>query len=282
MQDYSVSGAFGEVKYFKSASPSNCFQSIDHILSVGYHKVNELYQIKRPQGSAVGLLLMTISGSGKVLIKGKKYTLTAGTVAVLPAGVPHFYACAKTCEWEFYWVHFYGKNADLSITDITQNGNYVFELGINAIEFLMRELIENNKERIERELVESECLRKIFSVLLTKTLCNYHSDKNLIDEIIAFIENQESAEFSLKELVDKYHYSKEYIIRLFTDVMKTSPYHYWLIHKLKRSCLDLKENDLSICEVANKYGYKSVGSYSKQFKKVFKISPLEYRKMHIL
>ena len=87
-------------------------------------------------------------------------------------------------------------------------------------------------------------------------------------------------DFSLEELVEHFHYSKEYLIRLFKKATGITPYRYWLLLRIKRSCYDLEVSDKSIAEIALSYGYKEMGSYSKQFKKCYGISPAEYRRLH--
>lgn len=282
MPDYSVSGDFGKVKYYTISVPTNRFISINHVISFGWHKVNSLYQIKRPKGFYASLLLFTVSGKGNVQIGNKKYQVKSGDLTLLPKDIPHAYGGRIEDEWEFFWIHYDGKTSDLITEDIIRNNRYNFDIGVSEIEYLLSPLIHNcNANNVENELIEGETLQNILNLLLKKSVAWEIARKHspLLLEIMHFLDEYEDNEFSLDKLVDKYHYSKEYIIRAFKDNFAISPYQYWLVNKLKRSCVDLQDSIQSIEEIAQKYGYKNVASYSKQFKKQFNISPVQYRNL---
>lgn len=278
--NYSVSGNYGQVEFFKVCTPTNNFKSIDHIYNSGWHKVNELYSINRPKGINVGLIIFTIGGTGKVCIDGKTHMVNSGDVIVIPSGVPHSYCCPPNGTWEFYWIHYFGTNASLTASDFIQHNGHVVYIGVDLIKSLLKRINSPHTDSLENEVLESGELRKIFYVLLSKVFSYRQIDTNLINEMKLYLINQDNVNFSLKELEDKYHYSREHIIRKFTNATGISPYQYWLTNKLNESCIDLREGVLSISEISLKYGYNSSSSYSKQFKKQFKISPSDYRNIY--
>ena len=110
-------------------------------------------------------------------------------------------------------------------------------------------------------------------------MSHVESDSPIVKEMLKFIEQSKDSDFSLDALAKQYHYSKEHLIRIFQRAMGISPYKYWILLKLNRSCYELEKNERSIAEIAKECGYKHVGSYSVEFKKSFHMSPQEYRDM---
>lgn len=267
---------YGETKYFWSGVSTGKFTSIDKIASIGWHRVNDMYKIERDEGARTDLLLFTLSGIGEVQIENKKYIAEQGTVIVIPAHVPHMYKTSTGSKWEFYWCHYTGENSCKCTADIIRDGNHLFLFGVERITRIFKEYI-GVTERSDREIWNSEWLRSILVRCLRRTLPKQYSD--LVLEVVNHIENNTLKKFSLDAVAKKLHYSKEYIIREFSKQMGVTPYHYWRLLQLERSCIELMHGKASISEIASMYGLGTVSNYCKQFNKHMKTSPLRYRKM---
>ncbi len=283
MDHYSRSGDFGEVRFFDVCLPSGRFQSLDHVSMAGWHRVNEKYRQERGEGLPFGILLFTLSGKGAVTVGEKAFFAEAGSVAVIPPHIPHKYACEKKAEWEFFWLHVGGAHAFDALCDITLEGDFLFDVGTKQIAALFAPFREVMEKDIEREIADSAAIGDILSVLLkisvSKTLGD--EERTVAGEMAAFLSANECGDFSLDELVERFHYSKEYIIRLFKRTAGVSPYQYYLSLRLGRACDMLKKNEYTIAEIAEKSGYGTAASFAKVFRKKFGISPAEYRKLYL-
>lgn len=282
MADYSVSGAFGKVKIFDTCIPSNRFSSVDHVTHIGWHDVNEKYIIDRPQGGDQHLLLLTLSGEGRVKIGHTQYPLKAGTVAVIPKALSNRYSGIRGKNWEFYWLHYVGSHADACTADIVQNGRYVFGVGQTELSLFFGPFLKAAEKGPERELTEAEALDRILHHLRKQAFLQQYDHRQLalVDQIILFLEQNQGAEFSLDRLVAEYHYSKEHIIRLFKSATGMTPYRYWQGLRFKQASIELESGAGSIGQIALKFGYRSVSSFSKQFKEIVGVSPKEYRTLY--
>ena len=280
MRDYSHSGDFGEVKLFDTFPLSGQLESEDQLTSVGWHRVNELYRVKRPEGSSAGLILFTLSGSGRVTVGDKELLATSGSVAVIPARTPHEYRTASADGWEFYWIHFHGCYSDRRVQDLACGGKLLFDVGRSWIELFFGDYFSNRTIGVERELEIALWLNRLFHLLLKKMVTCRYDKKGLAGQMMAFLEEDTDSCFSLENFAREFHYSKEYLIRLFKKATGITPYHYWILVRIKRSCIDLEKGEKSIAQIALECGYKEIGSYSKQFKKCYGISPNEYRRLH--
>lgn len=280
--DYSVSGAFGEVKLYPGSIPTSRFQSIDHIRQSGWHRVNDLYRINRLYGSSDSLLLLTISGRGELHIGSRQYIATPGTIAVIPHDMYSAYNSIRGEIWEFDWVHYYGIHSDAITADIVKNNDYLFNMSLQEIDVMFRPFTENRTNEIDGELAEFEALYHILHGLLRRSAHIQHdqAQNHILYECMRIINQDNSTILSLEELSKECHYSKEYIIRTFKKATGMTPYHYHKLLVLKRSCDALIAGSQSIHEIAQICGYQNTSSYSTEFKKQFNISPLNYRKQY--
>lgn len=282
MSIYSVSGSFGKVKSFNTAINSQLFESIDHISTAGWHSVNDLYRIDRPEGASRNIILFTLSGKGILEINGAKHILTKGTAAIIPKQYANAYRADKDYLWEFYWIGYYGTHSQNLTEDIIKSGDYTYSIGVNEIELLLKPIKNAEPKGVERELMESEILSRILIALLKKSVTSdYDSNqKTAINRMIAFLENSRDFDFCLDKLSKEYHYSKEHIIRLFKKATGMTPYRYWQTLRFKQCCIALENRSQPISEIAEEFGYKNISSFSKQFKEFEGISPKEYRKLY--
>lgn len=87
---------------------------------------------------------------------------------------------------------------------------------------------------------------------------------------------QESA--TITNFCKEYHYSREYICRLFKKQIGIAPIDYIRKLKMERACLLLSSSDLRINEVAEQCGYHDEKTFRSTFKKLLGITPTEYQK----
>ena len=279
MSKYSHSGAFGEVEHFVVNISTLEFNSINCILNAGWHKVNDRYYVNRPDGVDCGLMIFTLSGKGEITLDQKTCIATSGSITVIPPNCSHSYSCVTDGEWEFYWCHYAGEHAIHCSNDIVKNKVFLFQFDEKMIRRFWGTYIENKAKGVERELEDSAWLERFFQILLKKAVSMSYigSDSQIVQDMLIFMEQSKDSDFSLDALAKQFHYSKEHLIRVFQKTMGISPYKYWILLRLNRSCYELEKNERSIAEIAKLCGYKHVGSYSVEFKKRFHMTPQEYR-----
>ena len=283
MLDYSQNGSYGEVKFYSTAASLNQYESVDCICSAGWHKVNDRYQYERLNGVAQDLILFTLDGQGYVKIGHKRERLVPGTIAIIPARSAAIYGTERQQNWEFQWLHYAGVHVEARTRDIVSDGKYVFELTDAEFEKIARlidRFVQNDRMGLERLLLESEVLDKLLYMVLCKSILPQYSndERQLIEEIADFIENAET--LRLNNLAEHFHYSREHIVRIFKKATGMTPYYYWKLSRMKRSCNELIADNKPIKEIALQCGFKNVSSYNAQFRNCYGVSPGEYRKMH--
>lgn len=96
--------------------------------------------------------------------------------------------------------------------------------------------------------------------------------------ISQYVENNLVTISSLSDLCDKFHYSKNYIIRIFNKEFGVSPIQYINHEKIKRAMYLLETTSKPIGEIAIECGYADYPYFYKKFVQSTRMPPLEWRK----
>jgi AraC-like DNA-binding protein len=137
----------------------------------------------------------------------------------------------------------------------------------------------------------TELLLEEFLLLLIREFENYVSVVKMslnqekitpqIEEICSYLKANVYGRLTLEDLTVKFHFSKSFLCEQFKKGTGLSPITYYLDLKLTEAKRLLREDDLTITEVAEKLGFESPEYFSRYFKKRVGRSPREFRKMLI-
>ncbi|AXH63328.1 MULTISPECIES: helix-turn-helix domain-containing protein [Providencia] len=97
-------------------------------------------------------------------------------------------------------------------------------------------------------------------------------------DIINWIECNIDQKIDLNMVAEKSGYTKWYFQRLFKEYTGISIGHYIRCRRLSNAAIDLKQSNNRILDISIKYNFDSQQSFSRSFKSLFKITPLEYRR----
>ncbi len=104
---------------------------------------------------------------------------------------------------------------------------------------------------------------------------------NTLKEIIAYILEHPESDLKLKVLAGRFFINNTYLSNTF--FIKTGIHFndYITVIKMSRAEHLFKYTDLKIYEISYQLGYKDINYFSKQFKKIYGLSPTEYRNIEI-
>ena len=283
--DLSKNGAYGKVIYYSTSISQNSFESVDQIDSAGWHSVNDLYRIERLQGVRQDLLIYSMVGHGFLELNGTRYLLEPNTIALVPANGSAIYGTVPNCNWEFQWIHYSGVHAEACTRDILRSGKTVIHLGSKEsqqIASLFAQIAQNTCLGLEKRLMEAGIIDLILHTVLCQSALPKHTgqERTLVEMITEYVETAPT--LSLDELSQQFHYSKEHLVRLYKAATGMTPYKYWLVSRLKRSCIALLDHSVTIERIAADLGFTSASNFYVQFKRHYGISPGEYRQLHCI
>lgn len=102
----------------------------------------------------------------------------------------------------------------------------------------------------------------------------------LITKAIAYIKLHYREDLTLQQVADNIHVSKSYFSNLFKKQAGQNFIDYLIDLRLHEAKRMLVKNEYKIYEVAEKSGFNDVKYFSKLFKKMTQMTPVEYRDKH--
>jgi len=109
-------------------------------------------------------------------------------------------------------------------------------------------------------------------------------EKNIIELIansLTYIEDNLENSVTLREIAQQACMSVSLYSRLFRSIFGISVKDYVIKRKLTLAAKDLVFTSESITSIALKYGYSGYEQFSRLFKRIYRVSPKEYRKRGI-
>lgn len=103
------------------------------------------------------------------------------------------------------------------------------------------------------------------------------TNRELIIQIVDFIENNLQEDISVSGLSRKAGYSLYHFIRLFQGVTGYSPKDYIIRRRITEAAKTILNTQRKVSDIAFEFQYQDHETFSRAFKKIFGISPLELR-----
>lgn len=99
----------------------------------------------------------------------------------------------------------------------------------------------------------------------------------IADTLTEYIREHLAEDIGLDHLADMTSYSKQFICRIFREELHTTFSDYLTHLRLERSTELLGDDGMSISEIAEKSGYRSLQYFCTKFKSKYGVTPLQYR-----
>lgn len=253
-------------------------------------------------------LVVVTRGSGIHYFNGEKFRLNAGNIFVIMPGATHSYINEDNLE--LYSFLFFPALLEPYRSEFERISGYhlLFSLVpnmevekrmsgnlcvpppvLNRVHDLCRAVLTGFKEHRPGCRVEILCdFLKILLLLSrncevrSKQKMHYHYAQE-ISKILSFIEENYQREMSLDSLSRSLNMSCSNFRRVFTETTGCSPIRYILNLRLRKAAHLLLENrNDSVQTIAALSGFPDSNYFSHQFRNLFGMSPLQYRKKFII
>lgn len=156
------------------------------------------------------------------------------------------------------------KNAVKSVVSDIFSQNEWLDLYVREDQYLGSD--DNNDDLIKKFLSFFEIYCKLYPP---------HNEK--IHSVIDYVLFNPENDLRQKTLSEKLYINSSYLSTMFTAQTDTRFVDYITIVKLHRAAWLLRNTGMKIVEIAERLDYKDIGYFSKQFKKLFGITPSGYR-----
>jgi AraC-like DNA-binding protein len=266
---------------------TNCITKQLYVTHIGYYPKAKYHFFKRNAGANENIFIYCSEGSGWIVYRNEKYSLSRNQAFIIPAKEPHAYGAENLNPWSIYWFHFNGENVSMFSSIIGRivniDDSYKSRLGDRFL--LFEEIYQNLEMGYSSENLEylSFCLMHFLASI--KYMNQYSEIKNVkeadvIQKSILYMKNNLESKITLEEIAQHVGYSGSYFGTLFTSRTSYSVMEYYNQLKIQRACSYLQFSDLKIKEISFRLGFYDPFHFSKAFHNEMEITPSEYRKKY--
>lgn len=245
------------------------------INSCGYQNTLAGCTIVRKKGRYDYHILLISIGTCEVLYNGKTYTLKPGNLVIYFPGEEQRYKFVTDCT--SLWLHFNGTVArEVMESCNLKSGVYYLNSSKTIFDAFSDTIQKANQAGREKYAIPS--MLELIYRISDMTNNEHNKNEDVILPILAYINANYNQKITLDELAAKSGYSKSRFSHVFFDVTGTTPIKYQNAVRLNVSCELLSSTKQSIGDIAYSCGFADSLYYSRAFKKMYKMSPSEYRR----
>ncbi|TJZ40674.1 AraC family transcriptional regulator [Priestia megaterium] len=225
-------------------------------------------------------------GRGELRVNDQVYIIKENEGMFLTPHVPHEYY-PVTSEWQVCWVSFNGSVIDdimLSLQFI--NAGKIVLTNAESLYRMLQELMDRLEENHTSSTMQ--CSELLYSVILKLRQDSvYIESKSRLQQItqlnpvLRYIEEYYHQPLTLEVLAQQLNVTEQYTCLLFQQSLGIRPFEYVTrvrIQKAKK--LLLKNNQISVQDIARQVGYEHPSYFIKRFKEQENVTPTIFRKMY--
>ncbi len=233
-----------------------------------------------------------ISGTGTLMADNSKgetqtYSIKSGQGFLIFPGQITTYFANPNIPWEYIWIEFDGLKAKELL--------YLTELSLDAPVYhshskALREQMMNEMLHIVHHAQESpfHLIGHLYLFLdyltqsskSTKLVQSSKMSDYYIKEAIHYIEQNFQNNISVEDIASVCGINRSYFGKIFRNTLGRSPQEFLINYRMTKAAELLKLTSLSIAEISSAVGYENQLHFSRAFKKIYGISPREWRNQH--
>lgn len=184
---------------------------------------------------------------------------------------------------------------ELSFKDKLDNGYiYYLEIVLMMVHYVIKDEENNLEDIIGEEIDLYNEIRKFETIkeienwvleILTKVISylkhNKQRESNIVKEAKEYILNNYSKNITLESVSKQIGFSKIYFSKIFTEEFGDNFIKYLTNVRIENAKKLLEETDMKIYEICDSVGYHNIEHFSRTFKKIVGLSPLQYKNKKI-
>lgn len=253
-----------------------------HLQEIGSLKAMKTHTSKR-QNLDSFLFFSVKEGRGILDYGGKKYDVKKGDCVFINCKNPYFHRTSEDL-WTLEWIHFNGQTMlPIYLKYVERGGQPVFH---------PRNLLDASRiwEDIDKVARSSDHIRDI---KINERLCELitflmgfswnpeavpvANSARIVFDLKEFLDTNYKEKITLDMLADRFLVNKYSLSRNFKEQFGTSIINYLLVTRITHAKQMLRFTDDSVEEVGNECGIIPLYYFSRIFKQIEGVSPLEYR-----
>lgn len=215
----------------------------------------------------------SLSGSGRLEIQDKSYTVKAGEAFIVEIPSDHRYYFPKDSEgWEFIFITLVGREAADCWRLMKEQNGPVLKVPPDAklIQLMLKIYQDTYDQKITDTYYASakayefimECYRFIRNI--EKTTNGFSLQ---INKALSFIQTHYHEPITLDEIAAVSGFSRYYFIKQFQHQLNMTPVQYLTKIRIQKAAELLRSTSSSVTDIAAQVGYANANYFNKVFRK---------------
>ena len=233
-----------------------------------------------------------VSGKGTLRANDEKdkmqeYSLEGGSGFIIEPGYVNTYMADEKEPWTYMWIEFAGLRARECVE--AMGVSQLHPVYVPDTKEHGKEIEEKMRHFVFSEDHSSMALIGQFYLLLDRMI-QYSSTRResqdgklsefYAKEAIRYIEGHYTEDITVEEIAKNCQLERSYFGKIFKGVIGQSPQEFLVHYRMAKAAALLTTSDRQISEIGALVGYPNALHFSRAFKRVYQISPREYRQIH--
>ncbi len=255
-----------------------------HLQEIGELRANKPHTSKRARLNSY-LFFTVRSGSGVLHYEDRTYPLTKGSCVFIDCSRPYYHQTSDDL-WHLNWIHFNGPTAAGIYEKYLERGGLpAFTTDLSpAYAALCEDLLTlAGSETPVRDMKINAGLSELLTLLMTDSwhpeAVRADSKKTALMTVRSYLDEHYSEKITLDELAERFYINKFYLTRIFKEQFGMSINSYLLQVRITHAKYELRFSDKTADAIGRETGIGSGYYFSRVFRQVEGVSPMEYRKM---
>lgn len=218
-------------------------------------------------------------GKGRLWMNDTCYVIEKDTMFLIRPGITCVYQADKDDPWEYCWICIDGYDVEnmLNNSGFDKVNPLFFDKSNGEVRDAMLNFIFYFSKYKNNEYMLLSRLYNIFGHM--KIQMKKQQAKSIhVERAIDYIYENYSKNISVTDIAEYLGIDRTYLYRLFKEEYDMSPQKYLLNFRLKTAMNKLEGGNMYIADIAYSCGFNDASAFCHQFKKVYKDTPLNYRR----
>lgn len=218
-------------------------------------------------------------GKGRLWMNDTCYVIEKDTMFLIRPGITCVYQADKDDPWEYCWICIDGYDVEnmLNNSGFDKVNLLFFDKSNGEVRDAMLNFIFYFSKYKNNEYMLLSRLYNIFGHM--KIQMKKQQAKSIhVERAIDYIYENYSKNISVTDIAEYLGIDRTYLYRLFKKEYNMSPQKYLLNFRLKTAMNKIEGGNMSIADIAYNCGFNDASAFCHQFKKVYKDTPLNYRR----
>lgn len=252
------------------------------VVRAGHLKAGTAHRIERETYPGHELILC-LKGRGWTQIAGKRHEVGPGSMLWVNCHHPHVYGAFQRDPWELYWLRIEGRPLD-RIAELLQVRSQPVLEGLSiqeAMHEFERAFLHMSGTRPSDAALASAAVAAIiglaFHVRLSEPGLVQPELPSAVSKALERMRLYFHLPMRVAELAQLSGMSESHFSRQFKAAIGTSPIDWLRRERINQAKRRLIESDDPVKEIARQVGYHDQFFFSKDFKKMTKLTPTQFR-----